>query len=636
MITKQAFVVTLRFLLLLLIYTFIRGLFYIYHMDEFVGVSNAELGKAFLLGMRFDIAAILSINFVFFFLWMLPNKLQVFAFFQQTSFVFFVLLNIVFISINLLDVELFSFTGRRITMGFWSLGGDWLRQAPQLLFNYAPLTAIGCALLYVLIKLYPHWKDYQIYYQYNTRSVVFIAVLVLALITLGVRGGIQEKALRPIHAYVFPTKIMNDMVLNSTFTMLFSGEQGVQDKRGYFSSDSSVESYLVVKAGNIEESKLRMLPQGSEKRNVVLIILESFALEYVGAANDGKGFTPFLDELSAGSLFLKNGFANGRRSIEALPALLAAVPSWMDEPFVTSTYQTAKIKGAPEILKRVKNYHTSFFHGAENGTMYFDAFTARLGIDHYYGLREYPSEKTEDYDGTWGIFDEPFLQFAAKEISKFPEPFFSTIFTLSSHQPYKVPAQYKSKLPKGTLEIHQSIAYADLALRNFFENIKKMPWYKNTLFIITADHTQKSISAKYSAPLGPYRVPFLLFHPTYNLKQLVDSDRIVQHLDIGPTILDWTEINEKLLPLGRSIFLGRPGVAINGGSQGHWLVDKDGMAVVDAAGKTSLFSHESLMNLQSRKRTSQVTNQESMLKSSLQFYFNGLIENKWYSQKITN
>ena len=160
------------------------------------------------------------------------------------------------------------------------------------------------------------------------------------------------------------------------------------------------------------------------KKNVFVIILESFSSEHIGAlthqiGNKNTDFTPFLDSLAEKSLVFE-GFANGKRSIEGIPAILASLPTWMTEDFITSQYSSNKFNSLASILK-AEGYNTSFFHGGKNGTMGFDAFSKSAGFEFYYGKNEYPDQS--DFDGSWGISDEPYLQYIAKTLNTTPEPF---------------------------------------------------------------------------------------------------------------------------------------------------------------------------------------------------------------------
>src|SRR5690606_39267322 len=132
---------------------------------------------------------------------------------------------------------------------------------------------------------------------------------------------------------------------------------------------------------------------------------------------DGVSYTPFLDSLAGEGMSFTNSYANGLRSAEGLRAIFSGIPSLMAEPFTTSVYSTNKITSIPGLLK-TQRYHTSFSHGATNGSMSFDVFTRSAGVDHYYGRTEYNNDK--DYDGNWGIYDEPFLQYFEQGLNNTP------------------------------------------------------------------------------------------------------------------------------------------------------------------------------------------------------------------------
>ena len=252
---------------------------------------------------------------------------------------------------------------------------------------------------------------------------------------------------------------------------------------------------------------------GFRRQNVVVIILESFSREFFASLNKDmgegyKGYTPFLDSLIQHSKGFVNGFANGRKSIDGLPSVIASIPS-LGVPYFLSPYSGNKINSLASVLGN-EGYHTSFFHGAPNGSMGFNAFMNLAGVDHYYGMDEYGND--EDFDGLWGIWDEPFLQFYADRLNTFPQPFFSSFFSVSSHHPFKIPQKYEGILKGGPLPIHQCIEYTDHSLKLFFQRISKMPWYKNTLFVITADHTSSNILLpEYRTGWGFYSVPIIFF-----------------------------------------------------------------------------------------------------------------------------
>jgi phosphoglycerol transferase MdoB-like AlkP superfamily enzyme len=261
------------------------------------------------------------------------------------------------------------------------------------------------------------------------------------------------------------------------------------------------------------------------------------------------GYTPFLDSLISESLTFSNAFSNGKTSIEGIPAIVSSIPTWMNEPFITSPYGSNQMNSLANMLKQ-QGYYTAFFHGGTNGTMGFDAFANLEGYDDYFGRTEYNNEK--DYDGSWGIWDEEFLQYSANTINIKQQPFFATVFTLTSHHPYPVPDRYKSQFKEGVLPIEKSIGYSDFALKKFFDSAKKMPWFKNTLFVLAADHTGVSADAFYTNKIGNYSIPIIYYMPDGQLKGL--DSTITQQIDIMPSVLDFLNYPSPYFAFGTSVF----------------------------------------------------------------------------------
>ena len=292
--------------------------------------------------------------------------------------------------------------------------------------------------------------------------------------------------------------------------------------------------------------------QGKIKnQNVCVIILESFSPEYIGRMNgENKSYTPFLDQLIDSSLFFDHCFANGKKSLDAVPSVLASIPKLMDDEYLLSSYTINKIRALPEILNE-HSYSTTFFHGATNGSMNFDSFCELAGFQNYFGRTEYNNDT--DFDGTWGIFDEPFLQWTVEKINELPKPFFSTTFTISSHPPYTIPEDLKNKFDNGPTQMHNAIAYSDYALEQFFISAQKSTWYKNTLFIITADHTPASSNPTYSNDIGQMHIPLLFYHPTDSFFTGKNS-QVVGQIDIMPSVLELIGHDQPFFAFGHSVF----------------------------------------------------------------------------------
>jgi phosphoglycerol transferase MdoB-like AlkP superfamily enzyme len=370
---------------------------------------------------------------------------------------------------------------------------------------------------------------------------------------------------------------------------------------------------------------------------VVIIIIESFAREYIGSLNrdleGGKyeGYTPFIDSLINVSLTFDVSIANGKKSIDAMPSVLASVPS-LETPYTISHYANNQINGLAELLKR-KGYYSAYFHGAPNGSMGFDSFTKMAGFDDYFGLNQYPDKA--DFDGIWGVWDEPFFRFFASKLNSFKQPFLASIFTVSSHHPFKVPEKYAGKFKKGPAPILEVVGYTDYALRELFNEISKSPWFKNTLFVITADHTNESVHKEFQNNFGAYCVPILFYKPGSDLKGI--KKRISQQIDIMPTVLNYLNYDDEYIAFGNNLMDDSyESFAFNTNGSTYNLYMKDHiLEMIDTKPvglynyKTDLFLENNLLG----KEPVLEKQMEEKLKAVIQSYNSRLIDNNMVVRK---
>ena len=350
------------------------------------------------------------------------------------------------------------------------------------------------------------------------------------------RGGFTT-AVRPItisNANQYASRPVDAaLALNTPFALIRSIGKNVFVVPHYFSDEKALASiYTPIHTPNDSVSMV--------KKNVVVLIVESFGREYIGALNKDleggkyKGYTPYVDALIGKSTTFRYSFCNGRKSIDGMPSILSSIPMFV-EPFILTPSSMNDYTGLAGILGQ-EGYETAFFHGAQNGSMGFQAFAQKTGFQHYFGRTEYEAAKgTDDFDGTWAIWDEPFLQYYAEEMSKMKQPFMTAVFTASSHHPFVIPEQYKQQYPEGKLEIQKCIRYTDMAIGKFFETASKQPWFQNTIFVLTSDHTNMSDHAYYQTDLGGFCSPIIIYEPSHPEGQMID--KIAQQIDILPTVL---------------------------------------------------------------------------------------------------
>lgn len=595
----------LRIFYLLLIYSSSRVLFYLFNTDDF----ETNILNSFLEGIRFDISSLLYINILLLLFLLFPVNLREKKTYKKLTNYIFYLTNIPFLLVNNVDIEYFKFSQKRTTSDIFDYlslgqGSDAMEIIPQYLTDYWHVTLIIIIQLYFLFKI-KHIPSERIK---NYPLSIGLLLISVAIFILGARGGIQLKPIKTIDAGMWSETENSILVLNSPFCVLHTFLKVDLKKKNYFNNKQ---------LNSIYSTKHKFERDNFKKKNIVIIIMESFSKEFVGYYNNGKGYTPFLDSLIPHSLVMEQAYSNGIKSIEALPAITASIPTLMNNPFITSTYATNQYKGIANILKE-EGYSSSFFHGGTRGTMGFYQFSKKAGFDNYFGKGDYNNK--EDYDGTWGIFDGPFFNYFSDYLNKEQEPFISSIFSLSSHPPYKIPSELKNTFPKGDLIIHESIGYSDFILKQFFERVKKETWYKNTLFIITADHTSPERKKDiYKNKIGRYSIPILYFMGDSSLKG--SNNSITQQIDIMPTILDLLDYNKEFFSFGKSVFENK-NWAISY-LNNEYLFIKDSTNIIDR-------NEKQITYLDRNRKVKTENNKESilLLQAIKQQYNNSLIENK--------
>ncbi|MFA4852231.1 MAG: sulfatase-like hydrolase/transferase [Bacteroidales bacterium] len=624
-----------RILFAFILFTLTRILFFIFFHEHFGEIGFGDFMLIIFYGLRFDLSAIIVFYSIFIFFSIIPFHLKSKRIYQTMLLVIFIIPTAIAMAGNLLDCVYFGFTLSRTTADIFNviaLGSDFSTLLPQYIrdFWYAFLIWVVLILLAVLFFL----KTKIVSVKTKTGSKLLLAylkeslffIIISAIGIIGVRGGFQLRPISIMTAGQYASAKNVALVLNTPFTIMKTfGKSGVKNVE-YFDNKTLDKIYSPVHLYLKKDH-----PQ--KKNNVIVIVLESFSKEYIGELNknldDGryKGYTPFLDSLIRESLVFTNAYSNGKRSIESIPAILAGIPSLMNDAYITSMYSGNNINSLATTLNE-NGYTSAFFHGGTNGTMGFDNFSKLAGFDRYYGRSEYNNEK--DFDGKWGIYDEEFLQYAADKLDQTTQPFIAAIFTLSSHHPYKIPDKYLSKFPKGKRTIHQSIMYTDFALKKFFQKISQKPWFDSTLFVITADHTSESLYPQYQTRSGMYAVPILFYQHNSNLKG--ENKMIVQQTDIMPSILDYLNFNKKFIAFGESVFdTSALHFAINYVNETYQLIYKNYALIFDGTSGISFYNIEkdSLMKIDLHSTfPSEEKELERKIKAIIQSYNLRLIKNE--------
>ena len=546
----------LNLLIVMAIYTLSRVFFYWINIDLYPNVDNAHLMEMIMGGWRFDLTALLYLNSLYILLILLPLPVQIRnneQYIRVTNYSFYIP-NIIGLIANTMDMVYVRFTDRRTTCTLFTEfqnDGNLAQIILQAAGQYWYVTLFGIAIIALLIiasrKTWQIKTPSSTWMYYLTNSVLM--VVSIYFVVIGIRGGFGK--------YTRPITISNAMqyantpqetaiLLNTPFSLMKSLENTTYVHPQYFSNEEAEAIFSPIHIDEIEKN------ERLGKTNVVIVILESFSKEYIGFYNrhmDGyRGYTPFLDSLLAHSVTYTHSFASGRKSIDAMPSVLSSIPMLI-EPYIVTPYSTNAVSSLAACL-RDEGYATAFFHGAPNGSMGFQAYARSAGFEQYFGMDEY--DGIDAFDGTWAIWDEEFLQYYAQRMSQMPEPFMTAIFTASSHHPFRVPEQYEGVFPQGDKPIHPCVGYTDHALRKFFAYAQQQAWYENTLFVITADHTNQVSLPEYATAKGLFEVPIAFYSPQWSQGEVHEQSAVSQ-TDIMPSVLAYLGYQKPFFAFGKDI-----------------------------------------------------------------------------------
>ena len=536
-------VATLVNLLLAYVVYFVARMAYL--LDNWSYFSDSLTTEVLQGGLVFDTAAILVTNIPYIVLMLLPLHWKETQIWHQLCHWVFVIINGLSLVVNLCDAAYFPYTLRRTTTTVFSefqnegnLGGVFLTEA----LHHWYFILLGVLVIYALWRLYttPRLEARRLsWWRYDLTTLLSLAA-VAPFVVAGIRGGFAT-AVRPItisnaNQYVDrPTDAA--LVLNTPFSLYRTIGKAVFVVPDYYDNQQEMEA--VFSPIHVPSDTLPMT-----KKNVVVLIVESFGREYIGALNwnleNGtyKGYTPYVDSLIAKSITFERSFCNGRKSIDGMPSILSSIPMFV-EPFFLTPASMNQVSGIASLLGS-KGYKTAFFHGAQRGSMGFMAFARKTGFQEYYGREDFDADARfngdDDFDGMWAIWDEPFLQYYCTKMNEMKQPFMTAVFTASSHHPYVVPDKYKDVYHEEGIIMHKCIRYTDMAIGRFFQEASRQPWFQNTIFVLTSDHTNMSDHDYYQTDLGGFCSPIIIYEPGGSREPSVEP-KIAQQIDILPTVM---------------------------------------------------------------------------------------------------
>ena len=417
-----------------------------------------------------------------------------------------------------------------------------------LIFSFYILVSI------IVIRFYFYNIKIHFKFQKNTfksivKKIVF-APLILGVFFYFIRGGLQSIPINISDAYFSKNIIVNDLTVNSNWNIIQSYFKSSRSINGNPYKKYSKKDYDLFVENYVNDSTSKVLPikiLKDEQPNIVFILLESWSADIIESLGGLKSITPNFNKLEEQGLLFSNFYSNGWKSEQAVSSIFSSFPVF---PYISIIKETDKARKLPSINKSLKNYNSSFIFGGQlsygniKGFLLNQKFDLVLDVDDF----DYPR-------GRLGIHDEFMFDEFHLHLNKMKEPFFSTLFTLSSHSPYDFPFKHKFSFNSRHDPYVNSIAYTDSCLGIFFNKIKNEKWYDNTLFIIVSDHSHSTPINRRVAQKERFKIPMLWYGNVLHDKYKGVSNEILSsHIDITPTLLSQLNYKDDSKYFGNDIF----------------------------------------------------------------------------------
>lgn len=565
------------------VFTVCRLALLVSYPEYFGSLSFSEIAQSFLQGIRFDLStAVLSHSPILLVL-LLPTKLVHNYFTLRVLASLSMLVQLFVTAIILADISYFSEVYRHMGAEISRLQNDYevvleialtSRLTESLL---ALLILLGMSIIWYLIVIAPIKRESAVELIHSKPVVRLLATLsgFVILLLMGRGLVLQSKPLDIVDAFSQGNQIQANLTLNGAFVAFKENRANTTGKLSYLGADDTSKFSKIAPVETLFSVKTRKV---FEPKNVVFVLLESWSYKYIdGLANNGYGVTPFMDQLIEKSVVWDNFYAAGQRSILGIQAVLASVPVLPTQPVLgygLELHNLSRLAGEAE-----KNgYSTLMVQSSNRRSFHMDGIASSLGFSEYYGKEDMPLLRDYPQDIPRFGWDYETLMFTEDKISQLSssgKPFFSFVFTGTTHEPFANPGNefhvypHSDSTEKGFLN---TIKYADWSIEQFMRAASEKDWYQDTVFVFSADHV---LSAGASGLKEQFHIPLIVFTPDGSFLPERRRDFASQY-DLMPTILELMSIETTVSSFGRSLWDIQDGSAyISKGSVSALLTDSN-------------------------------------------------------------
>lgn len=511
-----------------------KAVFLIYHHAKTATLSSVEIAKIFLQGLYLDssfTAYICVIPFLLFFFKTIFRNFRI----GKIISIYTIFLIIVLNFLTIADIGLYKAWGFRLdstVLLYFNTPAEMIASVSSsplvlLFFIFILLTVLFVSLYLSVFKRFVF--TYIIRINYLRIVINFFLVIFLFI---PARGGFQQIPVNESDVYFSDKIFANHAAVNVPWNLMHSLFKREFDKNNPYQYFSEKQAKLYLDSLYVPEKNSIPNILTTQRPNIIFIILESYTAKFVGCIGGEPGVTPNIDKIAKEGMLFTNIYASGDRSEKGLVALLSGYPTQTTTSIIMAPSKTEGLPHLNKILK-AQGYNSSYYYGGELAFANIKSYLFNAGYSRL--VSKYNFDK-KDYNSKWGVHDHVLLNRFLQDLKSEKTPFFSTLFTLSSHEPYDVPARPKFAGDDETTKFKNSFYYTDQAIGNFIEQAKTQRWWDSTLIIMVADHGHTLPGNDPNDRPTKFHIPFILTGGALKSKGTTNNS-IGSQTDIAYTIL---------------------------------------------------------------------------------------------------
>lgn len=540
----KSFIVFARFFLFWMVFFFLdRIIFLAYFSDKLANVSLKEISNIFWNAIRLDASMIAYISAIPLIGYIILLFLPRFHLPKLTGKAFVIFLLAIFSLISVFNLNLYREWGTKINYRALDLAFNSTKEAVASGSSSPVWLSLGILFILLGSAIYLSSKiiDYKIYDRAESLwKKLFTGLLALAMLFLIARGGWQLSPINQSMAYFSTETVLNHAAVNTEWNLIHDviyNKYGNENPYKYYSIEEA-ERIVAELFQKPVEKPVQVLKTGQP--NIVFIILESFTAQLVESLGGEKGVAPNMEALIGEGLLFSEIYAAGGRTDKGVVATLSGFPSQAVRSIMKQNSKQEKLPGIAQELS-MKGYNTSFYYGGESEFFNMKSYVLSHG---YQTLVDQHSFAKKDMNSKWGTYDGKVFTKNLSDLDNVQQPFFSTILTLTNHEPFELPGQAHFKGENVENKFRSTAFYTDSCLGAYLKEARTKQWYKNTLFVILADHSHRLPRSITEYDPKRYHIPLIFFgdmlRPQYRGTRI---SKIGNQTDLAATLLNQMNID---------------------------------------------------------------------------------------------